>query len=183
MNRATNQLLQTIDGQLLHQKQWLAGQLGSKPLFGAVGGSVSLNLGSDGSDIDFCLVTEGEIENGPSKTLRINNTEIDFTCVALGDILTECELFSRKSIRYPTKFYRDPSEEEEIVKSKEQDRPGFKREIVMRIFLADEILEFEKGTVAAARGAAKDALKLIDIWDYHFTRAYGNYFEKIKNKE
>lgn len=183
MKRTVNQLLQTADDQLSFQKQWIAEKLGSKPLFGAVGGSISLNLGSKGSDIDFYLVTESQIENGPSKTLNINNTEIDFTCVTLDEILTECDTFSGKSLRYPTKFYRDPLEEAEMVQSEEQDRPGFQKEMVMRIFLADEILEFEKGSIEMIRGEVKNVLKLIDIWDYHFTRAYGNYFENIKSRK
>ena len=176
-----NQMLKNLDDQIWEKSEYMAEVLGCKPLFGAVGGSISLNLANQSSDIDFYLVTETQTDM--LQTLHYNDTKVDFICVELEDLQKECKKFTEKQYQYPTRFYRNESETASIMSVDDVERPDFKREMIMRIFLAEEILEFERGSVVIAYRKLRDALKLIDIWNYHFNRAYGNYHEKIKGKE
>lgn len=156
---------------------------GFVPLFGAVGGSISLNLANEGSDIDFYLITEEQEGKDVIRTVHLENMEIDFMCVPMDELVEECEKYAIQNHRYPTRFYRNESEMNNIIHQKDIERPDFKREMIMRIFLADEILEFKQDAMAECYKRLKKGLLLIDIWDYHFNRAYGNYHEHVEGRE
>ena len=46
-----------------------------------------------------------------------------------------------------------------------------------------QIFSYQKGILEENRENIRKNLRLIDVWDYEFNRAYGNYYEKICNKE
>lgn len=183
MNRCENEALKRIDAIILENGKTIADRLGCKLLFGAVGGSYSLNLASRCSDIDCYLIVDGRLQNEMVQTVDLNGTQIDFICVNLAEILQECRKFKVEQRQYPTRFYRSREENTLYQKLKEIERPGFKREMPIRIFLAEEILEFEKGSVDAVYSKVSDCLRLVDICDYFFNRAYGNYYESIETEE
>ena len=68
-----------------------------------------------------------------------------------------------------------------IKKTKDVERADFKREMAMRIYLADQRLEFEHGSLKENYEKLKPGLRVLDIWDSHFNRAYGNYTEDRKS--
>lgn len=153
-------------------------------LFGAVGGSVSLGLNNRTSDTDYYIVTDQIGQNDVElMELRIEGKDIDFMCVNIETIINKINEYNDCQHFYPTYFYRKKNMESKILTVKDYNRPDFPREVIMRIFLADEILEFTEGSIQKYYEKIKDGLLKIDIWDYHFTRAYGNYQNYIKDKD
>lgn len=183
MNRCENEALKRVDTIILENGKKIADNLNCKLLLGAVGGSYSLNLANRSGDIDCYLIVEGRLQNGLFQAVNLDGIQIDFMCVDIHELLQECQEFKEQQRQYPTRFYRSHEENAMYRKLKDIERPGFKREIPIRIFLAEEILEFEKGSVDAVYSKIKDSLMLIEICDYHFNRAYGNYYEKIEAEE
>ena len=184
-NRIQNELLEQVNVMILEHKAQIESSLNCIPLFGAVGGSISLNLANLGSDIDFYLVTKDKPDEILKSIMFDGNEkkEIDFMCVSLNELEEACEKYIQEEHRYPTRFFRNQKDMIEIVASGDLYRPTFKREMIMRMFMADNILEFEKESVRKYYEILKKGLKLIDIWDSQFNRAYGNYHEQIKGRE
>ena len=159
-------------------------RLNAIALFGAVGGSWSFNLANESSDIDFCLVVEWKNKKGEMiQTEIIEGELIDFVCVSLSDIMDVWEEYHNHIHNYPTRFYRSKEEMEKMIQQKDSERIDFLREILIKIFLTEKVIEFQKGILEANQDNIQKNLCLIDVWDYEFNRAYGNYYEKIYNKE
>lgn len=178
-----NKMLKKVECLIANSKDEIASRLGCVPLFGAIAGSWSLNLANEKSDIDIYMITQ----DVPEKTLQsieINNLgKVDCTCVALDEVIEACEDYVKCEHRYPTRFFRGEKETLAITKNVGRERPDFKREIVMRIFIAEKIFEFQKGAIHKNYEKLKSGLLLIDVWDAYFNRAYGNYIESIKNNQ
>lgn len=185
MNKSMNKCLEDVCEKILTNVPHIRKEIGGIPLFGAVGGSMSLNLANKSSDIDFYMVVKDEPGKtaGEHKKLCISDMVVDFMCIPLDELVRECEKYSGEERRYPTIFYRSESEKDKIRLNKDAERPDFKREVVGRIYLSDKILEFEPGAVRKNYGKLNKGCRLIDLWDYHFNRAFGNYHEKIVGKE
>ncbi|MCI9198953.1 MAG: hypothetical protein HFI03_00740 [Lachnospiraceae bacterium] len=159
-------------------------KLNAVALFGAIGGSWSFNLANESSDIDFCLVVDWKNQKGEMIQKEIIENElIEFFCVSLPDILDAWEEYHNHIHKYPTRFYRSNEEMEKIIKQEDSERTGFLQEILIKIFLSEKVIEFQKGILEENRENIRKNLRLIDVWDYEFNRAYGNYYEKICNKE
>lgn len=181
MLKMENAILGKIRFKILENKKLLAKEIKCKPLIGAVGGSISLNLANESSDVDVYLITAQQDGENILHSVYLEGEKVDFMCVTLEDLKKECAEYAKQEHKYPTRFYRNQIEKDLIVQKKDVERPNFKREMVMRIFIADEIIEFEEGIAQQIYEELKNGLSLIDIWDYHFNRAYGNYYEKIKD--
>lgn len=178
-----NEILEKAGRVIQENKELITAELKCKPLVGAVGGSVSLNLTNTSSDIDFYLVTEEQEGEDILRTVFLDGVKVDFMCVTLNVLFKECERYFNLEHKYPTRFYRSQIEMDDIISKQDIERVDFKREMIIRIFLADEIFEFKKDEVEIVYNKLKRGLRLIDVWDYHFSRAYGNYYEKVKGKE
>lgn len=152
-------------------------------LFGAVGGSMSFNLANKSSDIDFCIVVNWK--NQKKRMIQkeiIDGESIDFVCVSFWDLMDAWEEYHQHIHHYPTRFYRSNEEMEKIIKKKDSERTDFIREILIKIFLSEKVIEFQKGIIETKGRQIQKNLCLIDIWDYQFNRAYGNFYEQIYNK-
>lgn len=177
-----NATLCEIETKIIENKEQIKLLLGETPLFGAVGGSVSINLSNKSSDVDFYLITK----NSPQQIIKTvilpeqYNLKVDFMCVSAPEVIEECQKYYTVPHDYPTRFYRKKCENEKIMKQKDYERSSFKREIVMRIFMAQHIIEFQNNSVKNYYMKMKKGLILLDIWDSYFERAYGNYYEYIK---
>lgn len=177
-----NDMLETVHREIRKNIDQISTSIGAVPLFGAVGGSVSLNLANESSDIDFYLITSETSEKTSEviiKHVYCPGIKLDFMCVPIDQLERACADYQKVSRFYPTRFYRNESETERIRKTRDVDRPDFKREMTARIFMADKIFEFVPGSVQKYYERLKKGLLLIDIWDSHFSRAYGNFYEKI----
>lgn len=181
-----NELLDKVVNIIENNTSGIAAQIGELPLFGAVGGSISLNLANSKSDIDMYAVMQNSYRINTEVSVcqvRLQDIELDIMCVPIDELQRECINYDSVEHIYPTRFHRKAGETEKIKGLKDIERPDFKREMVMRIFQSVPIIEFGQGTVQGGYGLLKQGLKLIDIWDMHFSRAYGNFHENIKDRE
>ena len=183
MQHSQNELLEKANNQIWSYRKYIETALKCKLLIGAVGGSISLHLANKISDIDFYLITENQESKDILRSIYLENDKIDFMCASIDELIKECEIYSASEHKYPTRFFRNPAEITAIMQKRDVDRPDFKREMIMRIFIADEMLEFEPRVAKMVYEHLRKGLLLIDIWDYHFNRAYGNYYECIKGQE
>lgn len=109
--------------------------------------------------------------------------EIDIVYAQIDEVIAECAEYAAAEHRYPTRYHRGKKEMEGIVQChKEIERPGFLREMVMRVYLADQMIDFEKDAAFRNYEKLKNGLRLIDIWDDYFSHAVGNYEEKIRDR-
>lgn len=183
-----NCLLEKVHGVIQKNKAKILEELEDKPLFGAVGGSVALNLANRSSDVDCYIVTQSntfsKIPKGVITTsIDCSDMKLDFMCLTIEELVKECIEYDKVEHNYPTRFFRKECEMDIIKKTKDVERADFKREMAMRIYLADQRLEFEHGSLKENYEKLKPGLRVLDIWDAHFNRAYGNYTEKIKNQK
>lgn len=159
--------------------------LGYQVMFGAVGGSYSLGLQNSSSDIDcyFILNTDnslGFVKKKIDCLIQCKRAAVDAMCVSYGELLREIEEFGKVPRRYPTILYRTEESEENVGK-KDIERSDFKRSMLFRVLLSDQIIH-----AAVAKQKSEelaDGIRIRDIIDYQFTRAYGNYREAICQKQ
>ncbi len=157
-----------------------------KILFGAVGGSYSLGLQNSSSDIDLYLILDSdEIWNVFEKKIGIyihgKHRAIDCICVSYQEMIREIKKYINKPKQYPTVLFRNEEEKKDNIGKKDIERLDFKRSILFRILLSDKIIN--KGVAQIKFREFKDGMKIADIIDYHYTRIYGNYHEKIINND
>ena len=183
LKSTTNEQLKKAYNKILQYQNDIKTKFQCVPLIGAIGGSISLNLANEASDIDFYLITKNQSYRDILNTMYCESGKIDFMCVELQTLIEECEMHSIQAHKYPTRFYRNQAITNSIMQKRDTDRPGFKREMIMRIFLADEIFEFEPRAAKKVYQHLQQGLTLIDAWDYHYNRAYGNYYEYIHGKK
>lgn len=186
MSRMKNETLDRCMSMIQENAGRIEEELECRLLFGAVSGSISLNLSNASSDVDCCLVVDGRSKGFSGiRIKRIDRAGMGLDCfyAPLREIEAECITYGAVGRKYPTRFYRSQEETDEIVNRKDHERPGFLKEMVMRIYLADKRMELQKGSVENAYGNLKEGLRLIDIWDAYFSRAYGNYWERIREQE
>lgn len=160
--------------------------VGQKIMFGAVGGSYSLGLQNGSSDIDCYLVADNAqlsdvLHKKISVPIREKQMKIDFMCISGQEILRETERYGKKQKRYPTVLNRTEEEKIKYTGKRDIERPDFKRSVLFRILLSDKIINAGIAKTKI-REFAKE-LGIIDIIDYHYTRIYGNYREKIENMD
>ncbi len=163
----------------------IANVIGVTPLFGAATGSISLHLANDAtSDMDMFLVTKENPEKLWNVIKKSEGVKLDVWSISIDELMQVCDSYAAKKHNYPTILSRTKEETEKIKLVKHfHERPDFKREMTMRIFMPDALLEFYQGSVAESYEKLHNGLKLIDIWDAHYNRIYGNYHEKIKEDE
>ncbi len=188
MSQIENELLGNLHDVIEKNSKQIISSLDCKPLFGAVGGSLSLNLANKSSDVDCYIVTDSDTTYSQREvpltyTVFLKDLKLDFMCVPINELIEKCtEYYNQKHI-YPTRLHRELNEMDRIKNTKDIARPDFKREMVMRIYLADKIFEFKKNSAKESYERLKKGLRFIDIWDAHFSRAYGNYYETIEGHE
>lgn len=181
-----NKRLEDAHSQIQMNMQQIKESIHGTPLFGAVGSSTALNLANKHSDVDVYLVINNDAHSLSGVNIynfSFSGIEYEFICVPIDELIQECEKYNAIEHRYPTRFYRTQDETDKIKLTEDSERPDYKREMVMRIYMADSILEFEKGSAKKNYEKLKKGCLLIDIWDSYFNRAYGNYYEKIKGHE
>lgn len=157
----------------------------SEVLFGAVGGSISLGLNNQSSDIDIYLVF-GQTEHKAMRPVSIGMCEgnhrvkkADFMALDANKLKEEIERYNQTKILYPTKLHRTGEDNE--FQKKDIEREDFGRSVLCRIFLADEVVNREK--LNEFVGKIQGGLQTVLLIDNQFTRLYGNVAEKIRDKE
>lgn len=181
-----NERLETALEKIRRNKDLIEAAVDGVPLFGAIGSSTALNLANESSDVDFYLIIRSGLNYDPEikiKRLYLSGMEFDFVCAPLNELVRECENYHAVNHRYPTRFYRNKQEEDKIRLTEDTERPDYKREMIMRIYMSGKILEFEPDSAKKNFKNLKKGCRMIDIWDSYFNRAYGNYFERIKDKD
>ena len=113
--------------------------------------------------------------------IQCKRVAVDAMCVSYGELLREIEEFGKIPRRYPTILYRTEEENEQNVGKKDIERPDFKRSMLFRVLLSDQVIHAEVAKQKSEEFA--DGIRIRDIIDYQFTRAYGNYREAICQKQ
>lgn len=160
-------------------------QIGYKIICGAAGGSYSLGLQNASSDVDCYMIIDCEES---SDVIHVNKEmdilgktiAVDFMCVAYQDIIQEIKIYLEKDKKYPTVFFRTEQEEKANAGKKDVCRPDFKRSVLFRVLLSDEVLRLEE--FKKNHEDFKEGIRIVDIIDYQFTRIYGNYMGNVKDK-
>ncbi len=161
-------------------------KIGYKIMFGAVGGSYSMGLQSGSSDIDFYLIVDKErlchaVHQKIGILIQGEQITIDFMCVSYQEILREIEKYKKTQKYYPTVIYRTEEEKRKNIGKGDMDRPDFKRSLLFRILLSDKVINKELAETKYTE--YMDGIRIVDIVDYHYTRIYGNYNEKIRGMD
>lgn len=149
----------------------------------AKGGSAALGLNNNSSDIDYYVITNQVHKKEDTHVkCKVEETFIDFMGIGIETIKDKIREHIDHKCIYPTCFYRDSHIESQIRTLKDFDRPDFPREVAIRVFLSNEIIEFHEGDIQNIYNELRNGLSKIDIWDYHFTRANGNYHNFIEKQ-
>lgn len=175
--------IKEINQILLKNRDLIKEAIGCAPLFGAVIGPSAFNLANKYSDIDVYLIGDAE----PKEAFVIMQMEdlgqTDIHIMPISISISVCNEYIKKIHNYPSILYRDPRETQKIALCKYSERPDWQREFVIYIYMSDAIIDFAEKSSCKYYEELKNGLRLIDVWDSFYNRAYGNYHEKIKDQE
>lgn len=160
-------------------------KLGAEILVCAIGGSLSFNLHNHASDLDvYAIINSPCLDlNVVIKTICIQGQKFDFMCVSYSALKKYSEGFDVNAKQYPTCFFRSEEENEAVKRKKDVKRDDFPREIVQRIYISGQIMEFKEGNKQLVYETLKPTLSLMVVWNDYFIRARGNYNDFIKGKD
>lgn len=178
------ELIQIIHNYLDKNIKELECEIHREVLFGALGGSYSVGLENLTSDIDFYLICSGEYDDKVlclSKEFEYNGQErkIDFMCVGIETAYKQNILY-KKNGNYPSCFYRN-LHQDKIAQLPDIQRPDFPKDVLFRTLMSDNI--WKNSSVGYDLGAINRYICVMDVLDYNYIRAYGNYVNYIENKD
>lgn len=161
-------------------------QIDAKIMFGAVGGSYSLGLYNSSSDIDCYFLVDSKrnpymVHGKTSVKINGKNIDVDTSCVDFEEMLFEIYKYKNMQKQYPTVLYRTEEEERSNMLKASIERPDWKRCILSRILLSDNVINQE--IAKAEYTKYRDGIRIIDILDDYYTRIYADYKNNIRNTE
>jgi len=158
-----------------------------KILVAGMGGSYSLGLQNITSDLDLFVVFQGDdlsYAHTITKEISDEKRKIDLMCLPISLIIENAELWIKENRRYPTVYYKTSHKRNEERLKKDIEREDFARAFLFRTLLSGRIWYMQNFMAYRQDDNTVDhAIRIIDICDYLFTRAYGNYNEFIVDKE
>jgi len=160
-------------------------KLDCTPLVCAIGGSNSFGLANKTSDVDIYAIVDGinRDEKVFVESICVGGLQADFICVDFSFCKNKCDENIEKNHVYPSCMHRGQYEKRIISLQKDIQREEFPREVIGRIFASDVIVETRRGEAERCYHDLCNGLRIADIWESYYNRAYGNYYEHICCRE
>lgn len=151
----------------------------------SLGGSFSVGLSNSTSDLDFYLLYRECEERSLPAILSIMiekfNNKVDIMSLGIESLLEEVQVYSSIERKYPTYLHRDGIEQRKNAEIKKDiTRDDFRRGLIYRTILSEYVWTDKE--IMYYFELFHKGLKKIDIVDFYYTRARGNYDNYICNQ-